>query len=379
MMQQEFSMKLHIKTVVLGALIPFLALTFLTSCSNLGLFSSIEKEVKLNDPTMRGIITSLEVVNGNIFVTNGTLYQRSGGTGDWNKMSLPSGAERCSEVASDGTYLYARFTTSDIGILHSVERYDPASGGWSSLTGVDNVARISSGNNRIYAFTGINNLYKAYVTTGVGSTVINSTPIASDITTPTGTARDSTGTTRDYISTNKKVYSYDGTTFAELGGVDASPVGVTGITTNGTNVYVVNTGFVWRFNTAAPTTGWTSIKHSMATTTNIVYLGAGGKNLLLIGSSSLTTGLGEVVLAAADGSFPSTIGSPGDTATSAITTDAALQYKNSIGLWAVYRIFAVTTAVPSGNSYVLYASIAESTYGGLWSYYSGTRNEWNRE
>jgi len=369
MTQQEFSMKVHIKTVVSGVLITLIVLTFFSACSNIGLFSSIEKEVKLYDPTMRGIITSLEVVKGNIYVTNEMLYQRTGGTDAWVKI-LPSGAERCAEVASDGTYLYARFTTSDPAVLQSVKRYDPSSENWTNLTGVDNVARISSGNNRIYAFTGIDNSYKAYITTAAGSTVINATPIATDIATPTGTVGN-------YISTTKKVYSYDGTTFAELGGADKSPSGITGITVKGTNVYAVNSGYVWRFDTVAA--AWTSIAHEIITpTTNIAYLGTGGKNLLLVGSGASSGGFGEVILTA-DGALSSVIGHPGDTAASSITTDASTQYKNSVGLWAVYRIFAVTTSVPSGNDYVIYASVANSTYDGLWSYYSGTRNEWNRE
>lgn len=372
MTQQEFSMKSHIKRIISGALIPLIVLTFFTACSSVGLFSSIEKEVKLNDPTMRGIITSLEAVNGNIYASNGFLYQRSGGTGNWNKMSLPSGAERCSEVASDGVWLYARFTTSDPAVLHSIQRYDPSSGDWAILTGVDSVARISSGTGRIYAFTGINNVYKVYITTAAGSTVINATPFATDIATPTGTAGD-------YIATTKKVYSYIGTTFAEVGGDDKSPMGITGITVNGTNVYAVNAGFVWRYDTATPANGWTSLAHTIISpTTNISYLGAGGKNLLLIGSGSTSGGFGEITLAA-DGSLSSKIEAPGDTSDSSITSNSSTQYKNSVGLWAVYRIFAVTSPVPSGDAYVLYASVANSTYDGLWSYYSGTRNEWNRE
>ena len=372
MTQQEFSMKLHIKKIIAGALIPLLVLTFFTACSAVGLFSSIEKEVKLNDPTMKGIITSLEVVNGNVYASNGFLYQRQGGSGNWNKMTLPSGAERCSEVASDGTWLYARFTTSDPTVLHSIQRYDSSSGNWTILTGVDNVARISSGTNRIYSFTGINNVYNAYVTTAAGSTVINATPIATDIATPTGT-------TGDYIATTKKVYSYDGTTFAELGGADKSPTGITGIVRNGTDIYTVNFAYVWRFNTATPANGWTSSGHTVMTpTTNIAYLGVGGKRVLLIASGSSMGGYGEILLAA-DGSMTTVLDSPGQSADSSVNVNSYGQYKSSVGLWAVHRIFVVTGSVPSGNDYVLYASVINSSYNGLWSYYSGTRNEWNRE
>jgi hypothetical protein len=361
MTQQEFSMKSHIKTAVSGVFLPLLVMTFLTACSNVGLLASIEKEVKLKDPTMRGIVTSLEVVGGNIYVTNGILYKRTGGTGDWDKVSLPSGAARCSEIASDGTYLYARFTKDDLSVLHSVARYEPASGGWTSLTGVDNIALIGSGSGRIYVFTGSEDKYNAYELTS-GNTAVTATPILTDINTPTGTVGN-------YIATNKKVYTNAG---AELG---SSPSGVTGITMKGTNVYAVNASYVWRYAAGS----WTSIKHSFTTpTTNISYLGAGGKNLLLIGSGSTAGGYGEVRLDGTD-ALSSVINNPGDSSDSSITVDASIQYNNSIGLWNVHGIYAVTTAVPSGDSYVLYACVVEPTYGGLWSYYSDSRNEWNRE
>jgi len=368
MTQQEFSMKLHIKPVVLGTLLSLLVLTLFTACSNTALFASIEKEVKLNDPTVRGIVTSLEVVKGTIYIANGNLYQRAGGDGTWNMMPFPSDdTKRCSEVASDGTNLYARFTTSDQAVTQSIQMYNPSSKDWTIVTGVDGVVLIGSGNKRIYAFTGTENSYKAYATTGVGSTVINAAEIAKDITTPTGTSGN-------YISTNTKVYSYDGTTFTDLG---APSSGITGITTNGTNVYAVNSGSVYRYNETTAT--WSSIGHSISTpTTNISYLGAGGKNLLLIGSGCTSGGFGEVVLAA-DGSLQSTIDTPGDSDASSIVSGVSTQYSTSIDLWAIHRIFAVSSAVPAGNDYALYASVINSTYDGLWSYYSGTQNEWNRE
>jgi hypothetical protein len=366
MTQQEFPMNVQKKTITVGAVILLLLITLFTSCSNTALFASIEKEVKLNDPTLGGTITSMEVVNGNIFVANGYIYQRTGGTGDWNKMAFPTGAENCSEIASDGTWLYARFTKLDKSVFHSVERYDPSSNDWTKVTGKDDIVLIGSGNDRIYAFTGASNVYSAYITQSSGSTIFNSTPIITDITTPTGTAYN-------YISTTGSVYSWDGTTCTALTG---APSGVTGITHNGTNLYALNSGAAYRYD--EKTSAWTSISHSLdSPTTNLAYLGA-TKNLLLIASGSLDGGFSEIILNS-DGSLSSVIGTPGDSSASSVSTDDQSQYESTIGLWAVHRIFAVTTTVPSGNDYVLYASVTHYDNDGLWSYYSDTQKEWNRE
>jgi len=354
----------------LGAATLLLAITILSGCSNTAMFASIEQEVKINDPTMRGIITSMVELNGNLYIANGSLYQRTGGSGAWNKMDLPSGASRCSEVASDGTYLYARFSAEDMSVFHSVKRYDHNTGYWANVDGVDNIALIGSGKGRIYAFTGSSDSYVAYVTPSAGSTAFTATAIASGIKTPTGTAGD-------YISTSKKVYRYDGTTLAEAGGAGTSPAGVTGITSRGTDLYAVKSGNVYHFSEA--TNAWASIAHSLSSpTTNIAYLEAGGKKELLIASGSTSGGISEITLNA-DGTLKAPITTPGDSDQSAVATGAQSQYLNSVDLWAVHRVFAVSTAVPAGDAYVLYASVIHYTYDGLWSYYSSSRNEWNRE
>lgn len=350
-----------------------LTLALFAGCSTDPIFSTIEEEVKLEDPTMRGSITSMEVIDrdgdgtkNDIYAANGMLYVRTDGTGKWNKVSLPAGAERCAEIASDGTWLYGRFTGTDHAVTHSVQRFDASAGTWKEVTGLSGVVLIGSGAGRIYAFTGANDDFDLHVTPSAGSTEFGATAIATDLATPTGTAGN-------YVATSAKVYSCDGAALAELTG---SPAGVTGITLvpSTGNIYAVNAGYVWRYDGSA----WTSAAHGLSTpTTGIAWLG-GTKNLILAASGSEDGGFCEVKLGA-DGSLGTVISTPGDSNLSSVNTDSQDQYENSLGQWALNRIFAVTEPVPAGNEYAIYASVIHYSYDGLWSYYSNTRTEWNRE
>lgn len=78
----------------------------LSGCSEDPIFSAVEAEVELKDPSVLGTVLTLVSHDGSLYTANGNLYSRTGGIGDWRKVSLPSGASRCSQVATtteDGT------------------------------------------------------------------------------------------------------------------------------------------------------------------------------------------------------------------------------------------------------------------------------------
>lgn len=340
----------------------------LAGCSQEPIFADIEKEVELIDPSVRGTVVSLVNVGGNLYTTNGRIYVRNGGTGGWNQVSLPSGAYRCGELATDGANLYGRFTTDDYAEFHSVQRYD--SGTWIPTTGISNCILIGSGNGRIYGFTGEYANANIQATTGldafgsVFATGLNGPNVGS--------------TSGNYVATLNTLYSYDGTTWATVTG-PASPTlsGVKSITTVGANVYAVGTGYVWRFDGTAT---WTSVSHSAGKPTSIAYLG-GSNNLLLVSNGAKGSGTGGYVEVPLDGTFALAGSSsrPGNLAQSSISADAKEQFESSVGKYAVYSIFTETTNVPAGNAYVVYAGVIDSAHDGMWSYYPGTRAEWNRE
>jgi hypothetical protein len=350
----------------------------LSGCSQEPVFADIEKEVKLVDPSMRGTVVSLARVGNDLYTTNGNVYIRTDGNGAWSTLSLPDGAYRCAELASDGTYLYGRFTTEDYSKFHSVQRYDREARKWDAVAGIDDCILIGSGANRIYGFTGSYENADLQVTQGAGSLEFG-TVIAEGLDGP-----DVNTTFGNYVATTTSVYSCDGTALTDIVADSTLPENVTDITDAKAitvvpatgNLYVVTTGYIWRFDGAE----WTCSSHSLSQPTSIAWLGL-DKNILLVsnGREGETKG-GYIELPLGDdGTLGTTTAKPGKSDRSSISTDAREQYVSSLGEKAVYNIFAVTGTVPSGNDYVLYASVVDPVYDGLWAYYSGTRKEWNRD
>lgn len=347
------------------------ATLFLAGCSQEPMFADIEKEVKLVDPSVRGTVASLVSLDGNLYATNGKVYVRSGGSGDWNPIALPAGAFRCGELASDGTWLYGRFTDSKYTGFHSVQRYNPATGGWDNTTGLEGCILIGSGDGRVYAFTGEYAKASLQVTTAPGGLAFGAA-IANDLNGP-----DVRTTCGNYVATMTGVFSCDGTKLtdiaagSEITGVRAITLGPNG------NLYAVDAGYVWRFDGSA----WTRTGHSLGKPTSISWLGS-GKNILLVSNGlkgDATGGYVEMALGD-DGSLATSTSRPGETERSSVSPTSHEQFESSIGEKALYGVFAVSGgAAASGNDYVVYASVNDTAYDGLWAYYPGTRREWNRE
>lgn len=347
--------RIGLAAAALGALI-------LMSCSQDPIFAAIEKEVKLKEPSLRGDITSLVAVDGSLYAANGFLYKRTGGAGDWESVST-GGGDRCAMVATNGSYLYILCTDYD-GENGVVRRLDGET--WETVTGISGAVFLSSGSGGVFAFTGADDIYAAYriteTTTGAA--------LASELSTPVGNA---TLAGSDYFATTGGVYDANGAQVAGTG----SPTGIRGITTNGTNIYVMTAGYLYHYNGST----WTNIGHSVTEPTGIALLGGStsDKSLILISGAS---GYGEVLIDPTSGALQS-YQNPGDNDSSSIPPAHKTQYENSLDKWAVYRIFAVTSDIVTNSlhtPYALYASVADPNYNGLWSFYpSADSPNWNRE
>jgi hypothetical protein len=349
------------------ALISLIALFAFASCSNDPIFSAIQNEVKLKDPSIVGTVYAMEAIDGDLYATNGYIYKRTAGVGEWNKIALPTGAARCYKLASDGTNLYGLFTKSDWKTFHSVQLY--SAGTWTPLTGLDSVDQIGSGNGRIYAFVenaggSTQHIYDAYISTGAGATTFNPSPVIKAIGVPMGSAGD-------YFVTKTTVYQLSGTNATSIGTPGSGLCGIV-VGANG-NVYTANYGYAFRWDGTSWTSCWLDLENDPAT--GLTILQSASKHLLIIGCDE---GYGEVTLDASTGALGSYI-SPGSTSLSTTDTDDEDQYNSSIGLYNVSGIFAFTSPVPAADQYVLYVSINHYKYDGLWSYYDTTQSEWNRE
>ena len=351
---------------VLGALI--------TGCSNDPIFSAIETEVKLKEPSVLGKVLSLVAHDGDLYTANGYLLRRTAGDGDWRKMGLPAGASRCSQVAvteADGTgELFALFQDSSWQ-FHSLQRYTGS--GWEPVTAASRGFSIKNGNGFIYFFR------EDSMDTSGGATIVSSvhrvsptgamTQILSGLTYYKNSGERPIDADGNYVLTNSAVYDSTGLKISNK--TDIPVTNLSGLVTNGTDVYAANNGWVYHFDGVS----WQSFAHDAKSPLNgLAYLEADGKRMLLLPCGD---GYGEVLLDSAG--RQELYQDPGRADTSSISTATRSQYKSSIGDWNMLSIFVITNPVPAGNSYCLYAGINHHREDGLWSYYSDTRREWNRE
>lgn len=351
------------------------ALAVLASgCSEDPIFSAVEAEVELKDPSVLGTVLTLVSHDGSLYTANGNLYSRTGGSGDWRKVSLPSGASRCSQVATtteDGTgSMFGLFQNSDWS-FHSIQRYTGT--GWEPVTGATNGFAVKNGNGFIYFFR------QDSMDDSEGARIIQSahriapdgtmTEILSGLQYYNDSGERLLDGEGNYLITNRAVYTSSGTVISNTTDVNTSSL--TALAVNGSNVYVANGGYVWHYNGSA----WTRFSHDAeGPVYGMTYMGTAGKNLLLLPCSE---GYGEVLLDASG--RPETYQEPGKSAVSSISTSARSQYSSTMDDWLLLSAFVVTDLVPAGNEYVLYVGVLDSLEDGLWGYYSETRREWNRE
>jgi hypothetical protein len=100
-------------------------------------------------------------------------------------------------------------------------------------------------------------------------------------------------------------------------------------------------------------------------------------NLLLVSGQK---GYGEVILS---GGNLIARQDPGSNATYPSSVKSSSQYSSTLEKSNILSIWALTPVIPN-STYVIYAAglqikSAQSEDNGLWSYYGGTSNEWNRD
>ena len=347
-----------------------LTITFSAAgCSQDPIFATIEKEVKLKDPTIVGQVTSLVDDGTDVYATNGQIYKRTAGTGNWNTISHPD--YRCAFLATGAGKVYGLFQDGDWAYA-SVQMLNNVDGKWSKVTGLPgNVVKIGSGGGNIFAFTGTASAgYSVYTITG---TAASGTTVATGLARPVGSAGA-------YFATVHDVYDTSGTPLdliSNISGATASYSNIRGLVVHGTNLYVLTTGSVYRYNG-----GWTATPqlHDVGSASSIAYLQRDGTtpDLLLISGSS---GYAEITVDA--GGAMTGYQTPGANSTSSIRPADQSQYETSVDTYPLTAIYALSTPagdhVPAGNTYIVYASVMDYNFDGLWAYYSTTQQEWNRE
>lgn len=204
-MKKTLSSILALSTLSLAALF--------TSCNDV-IFYEINNEVKLEDATVSGDITSLvrctaDMGEGSkeyLFVSNGNIYYKdvdaaskgnptteapeTGYNGNWTKMTAPG--SNIHKLASDSTYLYAMSfpveENDDSGdneeTGRSVYCYDFSTGEWSEAISVNDTQTISTSSN-LFGTNDVNPAHRsAYLTIGSVVYELNGSSAISSALTP---------------------------------------------------------------------------------------------------------------------------------------------------------------------------------------------------
>ncbi len=357
------------------------------SCSNDPIFATIENEVPLRDPSFRGSVDSLVQFNNYLYACNGTLKRKAGKAraGQWYNVSLPSGAYRCSALAvtPSGNMMYAVFQNSEWK-FHSLQKFDGTT--WTKVNlggGITSVDTIGTSENGIYTVTphgsGGDGNHADYYT-------ICTVNASDNFTTITGTVGTPTALTGKYIVTKSgsdgdgHAYNVTGGTATDISGKIDSVMGGCSVQINGqSHLYVLTRYRIYHYDESG------YINHRDIRTS---YDGFGNpayysnpkypdKPLLLL---PLEEGYREATIDTSSGDVTGT-SSPGDEIYSSTAPGDRSQYDITLDDYTVTAIFAVTDPdyLPDGDSHAVYMSIGHYKYDGLWSYYSDTESEWNRE
>jgi len=343
------------------------------SCDADPIFASIEEEVALADPSIRGTITSMVFTGdaeGTKYATNGAVYRKTGASGSWEKTGLPE--HRCAQLAFDGTNVYGLMQNTDYGFAGV---YMLSGAAWTKVTGSNSMVLIFSGNGFVYGFTHDGDedggTYDAYTVTASGATSL----VAGLTDIPSGSAVVSDGSA-SWFSTRGGVY--DSTGVALTG----APSGVLAMTASDAGgLYAASSSTLYQWNGSA----WSSAAHEGAQTgvASVSWLRVDAATGVILVAGGDTSGYSEVPVTSAATAGTSILGdskSLGGSITSLPSEDVS-QYDSTVGQWTVNGIYAdASTNSTGGNPYVLYACVVNDRgYDGLWAYYPSTRSEWNRE
>ncbi len=361
-------MKNHARNIVLytaALAATLIALAGMASCSNESIFASIESEIKLKDPSVKGTVTNVAVYGGVTYAANGRLMRKVGTSREWERMELPPGASRVAEVASSGGALFALCQNADWS-YQSLQRFDGTN--WTAVTTGTRVIGIRNGSGSIYAFREDSADYtQENINAEYSVVTISGTTVASTV--ASGLTSRPVAASSGYFATTTAVYN-GGSVIST--GTDAPTAGIHGIAVDGGILYAATSGYVHRYNGS-----WSRFAHDVdSPVTGLAWLRNGTKNVLLVAGNE---GYGEVVLDGSD--MPTVFQWPGEAETSSIATEARKEYKANIEDYNTSMIAIVEDAavLPAGDAYALYLGIVDKEYDGLWGYYQSTQSVWNRE
>mgnify|MGYP007112215497 CR=1 FL=1 len=316
-------------------LVSLVLITFVLGCSQDPIFSDIAKEIKLDDPTVRGNVLSMVQIGTNLYASNGNIATKpiSQKTG-WKDYTSPSG--NVTKVASDENHLYALVTnqTDSDGDSYSYKVFAQvnASGNWTQITSSTSPITIfDNGASGAARF--------AYLRDSSGVKQLNGATLYASLTSITENGAGTSTVSAAFLTSGSQTFFADTLAFCS----------------DGTNLFKAN-GSTLQYSVDG--NAWTNGPSTEEPTSYAYYEENASTSYILVGTES---GIQKVALSVNVPTSVSRFGSNADTA---------------FGTYIALNVFAFPSEV--GSCYVSIVKKTSSRYNGLWGYYSD-RGNWNYE
>ncbi|WP_333760242.1 hypothetical protein [Treponema paraluiscuniculi] len=373
----------------------FLSASFLTGCDFSGIFASIQSEVPLKIPSIRGVVTGLVKCNNKLYACAGQLWEKnaSASEGEWKAVDFLPG-KRITSIVSNGTNVYA--CVSGEGLY----AYNSNCAGRTSKS----PAVLCKTNGAIRIVGSKNPFLQMPSKPNCGS---SGSPIDEGINNDNDENILGSGT--EYVVTTKAVYTKSGgsgvgCTYAKDGTFAAATSPILGCTSDregcfyvldGTDVHCRTvqasgrSGGVAHCAVASGSVDSCKVAHTVTNPLCIAHVKNGNTEFLLIGGSR---GYKEIKLETGSGSTgclkAGNVRGPEQWEECSVTPkESVSQYEGTIGRFAISDIYTVDSTsgacgASSGSSgkpdvYVVVGD-SQDGYTGLWRF-DAQKKEWNRE
>ncbi|WP_137412697.1 hypothetical protein [Treponema pallidum] len=383
----------------------FLSASLLTGCDFSGIFASIQSEVPLKIPSIRGVVTGLVKCNNKLYACAGQLWEKDASKpeGGWKVVDFLPG-KTITSIVSKGTCVFA--CVSGEGVYTYTSNGAGRTGGTSTtptvLNNTSGATRIGGSNNPFLQMP-----CKSSSGSSGGGGGGSGSSSGGGI--KNGSDENVLGSGTGYVVTTKAVYtksngSGTGCTYTKDSTFTATTSPILGCTSDREGCFYVLDGTDVHCRTvqasggsgngahcavASGSANSCKVAHTVTNPLCIAHVKNGNTEFLLIGGSQ---GYKEIKLETGSGSGAGclkaqNVRGPEQWDENSVTPKGSVsQYEGTIGRFAISDIYTVESTSGAGgtnggtNKPDVYVVVGDSQdgYTGLWRF-DAQKKEWNRE
>lgn len=381
----------------------FLSASFLTGCDFSGIFASIQSEVPLKIPSIRGVVTGLVKCNDKLYACAGQLWEKNANMseGEWKAVDFLPG-KKITSIVSKGNIVYA--CVSGEGLYGYCSKGNGSTGSSPVVLGGTNGATRIVGSKNPFLQMPSKPDSGSSDGGGGGCVVLSDDGINNE------NDENILGSGTGYVVTTKAVYtkssgSGSGCTYAKDGTFATPTSPILGCTSDREGCFYVldgtyvhcrtvqasgRSGGVAHCAVASRSVDSCKVAHTVTNPLCIAHVKNGDTEFLLIGGSR---GYKEIKLETGSGGSTGCLkaknvrGPEQWNECSVTPKESVSQYEGTIGRFAISDIYTVDSTsgacgASSGSSgkpdvYVVVGD-SQDGYTGLWRF-DAQKKEWNRE